>query len=59
MHLPQPRLLLERVLASSYEFGESCLGCRSAVMNDHEHLPALASHGTVRRVPQAPWRPSL
>ena len=53
MYLPQPRLLLERVLASSYEFGESCLGCRSAVMNHHEHLRALAAHGTVRRAPLA------
>ena len=50
--LPQPRLLLERV-ASSYEFGESCLGCRSAVRNHHEHLRALAAHGTVRRAPLA------
>jgi hypothetical protein len=53
VHLPQPRILLERVLASSYEFGESCPGFRSAVMNHHEHLRALAAHGTVRRAPLA------
>ena len=41
---PHDRLLLERVLESSHEFGESWLGCRSAVMNHHKHLRALAAH---------------